>query len=376
MINVFQPALGDEEVEAVRQVFVSNWVGKGRITQQFEQAFADFVGVSPQQVRSINSCTEGLFQAMALLDIGRGDEVILPSLSFVGAANAIAASGARPIFCDVNPHTLNVTAEHIEACLSPRTRAVLLLHYGGAPCEMAPVGALVEAKGIALIEDSACSVASTWHGHACGTLGDIGVWSFDAMKILVTGDGGMVYCRDPQRMARLEQLTYLGLEQSSGFAQAGQGSRSGWWAFDVSEFGRRSIMNDMASAIGLEQIKKLPAFIERRRQVCAFYDVALRDLGWLRTPPDLPADAESSHYFYWVQSGDRDRLAVHLRDRGIYTTFRYYPLHRVRAYGSSAHLPNADLAAETTLCLPLHQSLSDDDLARVASAIAEFPYQV
>lgn len=374
MINVFQPALGNEEVEAVRQVFASNWVGKGKITQQFERAFGDFVGVSPQQVRSINSCTEGLFQAMALLDIGPGDEVILPSLSFVGAANAIAASGARPVFCDVDPRTLNATAEHIEACLSPHTSAVLLLHYGGAPCDMDPICALVEAKGIALIEDSACSVASAWHGRACGTLGDIGVWSFDAMKILVTGDGGMVYCRDPQKMARLERLIYLGLEQNSGFAQAEQGARSGWWAFEVSEFGRRSIMNDVAAAIGLEQIKKLPAFIERRRQICAFYDAALRDLDWLQTPPALPSDAESSYYFYWVQSPDRDRLAAHLREQGIYTTFRYYPLHRVRAYGSSAHLPNAELAAETTLCLPLHQALSDDDLTRIAGAVSEFPY--
>ncbi len=383
MINVFQPALGAEELEAVGRVFVSNWVGRGRLTEQFEQAFADYVGVSPGRLHSINSCTEGLFQAAAVLDFGPGDEVILPSLSFVGAANAIAVAGARPVFCDVDPRTLNATAEHIEACITPRTKAILVLHYGGVPCEMDAICALAAAKGIPLIEDSACSVASSYHGQACGTIGDFGVWSFDAMKILVTGDGGMVYCRDPERAARLDRLTYLGLEQASGFTQAQRGFR--WWAFEVSEFGRRSIMNDIAAAIGLEQLRKLPAFIERRRQVHAFYDAALAEAGWLQTPPALPPGVESSYYFYWVQAGSphrsglahcdgerRDRLAAHLRERGIYTTFRYYPLHHVRGYDSDAQLANADLAAETTLCLPQHQGLSDNDLGRVVEAVLAF----
>lgn len=389
MINVFQPSLGEEELEAVRGVFASNWVGRGKLTDRFERQFAAHLDVDPSHMRSIGCATEGLFQAMTLLGLGAGDEVVLPSLSFVGAANAVAASGARPVFCDVDRRTLNPTAGHIAASLSPRTRAVLLLHYGGAPCEMDAIADLLgdrdlhgSEQGVALIEDSACSVASTYKGRACGTLGDIGVWSFDAMKILVTGDGGMVYCRDPLLAARLESQIYLGLEQQSGFASATSSSpaypsspaHERWWQFELAGFGRRAIMNDIAAAIGLEQIQKLPTFIARRKAVHEAYDRGLAGLDWLLTPPPLPPTSTSSYYFYWIQcqDGARDALAHHLRDHDIYTTFRYYPLHYVKRYHCAPHLPNTDHAAETTLCLPIHQGLSDDDVDRVIECIREF----
>ena len=372
MINVFQPALADEELAAIQRVFASNWVGRGAVTEEFEAAFADFQGVEPCQMCAVNCATEGLFQAIALLDVGPGDEVILPTIGFVGAANAIAASGARPMFCDVDGRTLNATVESIEAQITPRTRAVLLLHYGGVPCDMAAICELLQANGIPLVEDSACSVASRDRDRACGTFGDIGIWSFDAMKILVTGDGGMVFCRHPELRQRLDKLVYLGLEQESGFSSP---DRDRWWEFEIAMFGRRAIMNDIAAAVGLEQLAKLPNFIARRRQVHEAYGEGLASLaGRLTTPPPLPAEVESSYYFYWVQTSPdlRDRLARYLREQDIYTTFRYYPLHRVRRYGSDASLPQAEMAAESTLCLPIHQSLTGDDVTHVIAGIHRF----
>lgn len=371
MINVFQPALGTEELEAVRKVFESNWIGKGKLTDQFEAEFARHLGVARELVRSASCCTEGLFQAISLLGIGSGDEVVLPTISFVGAANAIAESGARPVFCDVDPRTLNATAELIEQKLTPRTRAVMILHYGGVPCELDEICDLTRRKGIALIEDSACSVASRYKGRACGTFGDIGAWSFDAMKILVTGDGGMVYCRSPEMAERAEELLYLGLRMRSGYSSAVDKK---WWEFEIAAYGRRAIMNDMASAIGLEQLKKFPGFVARRKRVHERYSRAFASVSWLRCPPQIPPEAQSSYYFYWVQTpvGVRDRLAVYLRERGIYTTFRYYPLHWVKFYGAADTLPGGEEAADTTLCLPLHQSLSDHDVERVIDAVTQF----
>jgi len=373
MINVFQPALGTEELEAVRKVFESNWVGKGRLTDRFEAEFASYLGVDRALIRSLTCCTEGLFLSMALLEIGPGDEVILPSISFVGAGNAVAASGARPVFCDVDPRTLNTTAEHIAPKITPKTRAVMILHYGGLPCQMDEICALVEGRRLALIEDSACSVASRYHGRACGTFGDVGAWSFDAMKILVTGDGSMLYAREPEMAERAEQLLYLGLVSKSGLARA-QSVDSRWWEFEISCFGRRVIMNDIASAIGLEQLKKLPGFIRRRREVHERYTDALSDLDWLRVPSKLPKGVESSYYFYWVQvePGVRDKLAWYLREQGVYTTFRYYPLHWVGLYNAGGSLPNAELAAQTTLCIPMHHSLSDSDVHKVIDCIRLF----
>ena len=371
MISVFQPSLGSEELEAVDKVFRSNWVGKGSITDRFEAGFAAHLGVEEHLVQSVSCCTEGLFQSMDLLALGPGDQVIVPTIGFVGAANAVVASGATPIFCDVDPRSLNPTVKHIEEQLTPRTKAAILMHYAGVPCLMDDIVALAEQKGIAIVEDCACSVWSRWRGQACGTLGDIGVWSFDAMKILVTGDGGMVYTRNGDMSERLRRLLYLGLSRESGFSNR---SQERWWEFEVAECGRRAIMNDISAAIGIEQLRKLPTFISRRREICDGYSRALAGEEWLTLPAPLPAHARSSYYYYPVQlqAALRDRLAVHLRDRGVYTTFRYYPLHWLGFYGADVSLPNAEQAARTTLCLPIHQALTDEQLATVVSCVQDF----
>ncbi len=371
MINVFQPALGAEELLAVKQVFDSNWVGKGAKTNQFENLFANYIGVEKKYVQSVNSCTEGLFQAIALLDIEPGDEVILPTISFVGAANAIVSCGAKPVFCDVDKRTLNPTVHQIEEKITAYTKAVIILHYGGVPCQIEPICQLLKQHNIWLIEDSACSVATRYKGQACGTFGDIGVWSFDAMKVLVTGDGGMIYCKDAQMAERAEKHLYLGQQARSGFENS---AHDRWWEFEISNPGRRSIMNDITSAIGIEQLKKLPGFIVRRQEIYQYYNQALADLDWLQLPPENTLHTESSYYFYWVQTTPflRDQLACYLRDQDIYTTFRYYPLHWVDFYGATTSLLNAEEAANTTLCLPIHQSLSNDDLAQIIASIRKF----
>lgn len=371
ILNVFQPSLGADELEAVRRVFQSNWVGKGVVTGQFEAAFASHLGVDRALIRSVSCCTEALFQSMQLLGLNPGDEVVMPTISFVGAGNAAAGNGLRPVFCDVDSRTLNPTATLIEDCLTPRSRAVLILHYGGVPCAMDEIVDLTRRRNLLLIEDSACSVASSYDGRACGTFGDIGVWSFDAMKLLVTGDGGMMYCRTPDMSEGAEKSLCLGLIQSSGYSST---VNSRWWEFEISSFGRRATMNDIASAIGLEQLKKLASFVDRNRNIHDTYTRDLANLDWIELPPPIPERARSSFYLYWIQMEPerRDGLAQFLRKRKIYTTFRYYPLHWVKSYGATNRLPSAERAANRTLCLPLHPSLSASDVTRVIESVQEF----
>ena len=369
MINVFQPTLGADELAAVAEVFDSGWLGKGPRTERFEAAFAEHLGVVRDRLVSVNSCTEAMFLAIELLRIPTGGEVVLPSISFVGAANAVAATGLTPVFCDVDPRSLNPRVEDVAARLSDRTGAVLLLHYGGAPGQVRDIAALCRDRGIPLIEDSACSVASTVDGQACGTFGDLGAWSFDAMKILVTGDGGMLYARDPELARRAVRLAYLGMTKVSGFSQATTADR--WWEFEVTEFARRSVTNDLAAAIGLVQLRRLAGFIRRRQQIADHYDTELGEIAGLECPPRLPAGQVSSHWLYWIQLDPavRDAIARRLYERGVYTTFRYPPLHRMRAYRSTAVLPGADLAAARTLCLPMHQALDDAAVETVVSEV-------
>ncbi|WP_199444316.1 DegT/DnrJ/EryC1/StrS aminotransferase family protein [Umezawaea beigongshangensis] len=363
MINVFQPSLGEEELDAVREVFATGWVGRGRRVDEFETAFAAHVGVGREHVTSVNSCTEATFIAMSLAGVGPGSEVVVPTVSFVGAANAVAAHGARPVFCDVDPRTLNPTAADVERALTPATRAVLVLHYGGCPGEVAEIARLCAERGVLLIEDAANAVASAVDGRACGVFGDFGVWSFDHGKIAVAVDGGMLYARDPESVSRAARLACLGLAESTGHLRAARSARR-WWEIEVSSFSRRSVMNDVLAAIGSVQLRRLPGFLARRAEVVARYDAGLAGVPGVQRPPPLPRGHRTSHYFYWVQLDPRvrDDVAEDLYRAGVYTTFRYPPLHHVPLYGSDAVLPGADRAAARTLNLPLHQSLSDDDV--------------
>ncbi|RSS54728.1 DegT/DnrJ/EryC1/StrS family aminotransferase [Streptomyces sp. WAC07061] len=370
MINLFQPQVGAEELDAVAKVFEDRWLGHGPRTKAFEAAFAEHLGVAPEHVVFINSGTSGLFLATELLDLEEGDEVVLPSLSFLAAANAIVTAGGRPVFCDVDPRTLNPTLEDVERALTDRTKAVVILHYGGYPGDIVRIAERCRELGITLIEDSACSVASRVDGRAVGTFGDLAMWSFDAMKVLVTGDGGMIYVKDPEQAARVRRLAYHGLAQPSGFGYAKVSAR--WWELDIPEPGRRVIGNDLTAAIGSVQLRRLPEMVARRKEIVALYDQELAGIAGISTPPALPDGHESTYYFYWVQMDPaiRDQVASDLLADEIYTTFRYAPLHKVPAYGTTeVELPASDWVSDRTLCLPLHPGLSDADVLTVAASL-------
>jgi len=373
MINVFQPSLGEEELEVLREVFASNWIGKGKYNENFESGFANALGVAKEHICSISCCSEGLFQTIKILGLKAGDEVILPSISFVAAANAVLDAGGALRFADVDPQTLNITLAEIERLTTKKTKAVLLLHYGGHPCEMEEIIAFCKEQQITLIEDNACSPLSKYKGISTGTLADFGVWSFDAMKILVTGDGGMVYCKDPEIRKALEREIYLGLLSKSGYTSA---LDKKWWAFDIDRPGRRAIMNDISSAIGCVQLTKLPQFIQRRKEIHHFYHQAFQDMPEIELPAQLPSYCESSYYLYRIRLQTeqiRDELAAHLKSQGIYTTFRYYPLHLVPFYKyDPKECKNAVYASEHDLCLPLHQSLTEKDLDKIVCSLQGF----
>lgn len=371
MINVYQPSLGEEELNRIREVFASNWLGKGDLTDEFEANFAVHLGIDKNRVLTTNCCSEGLFSSMTLMDIAPGDEVIIPTISFVGAGNAVCAHGAKLVLCDVDRRTQNVRAEDIEKVLTPKSKAILLLHYGGVSCEMDEILALAKDRNLKVIEDSACAVASTYKGRACGTMGDMAMWSFDAMKILVCGDGAMLCFNTPELRERASKLLYFGLESKSGYSNSVDKK---WWEYEISCFGHRAIMNDVTAAMALEQLKKLPNFIKKRKAINDHYNERLSALDWLDTPLPLKDYQTSSYYFYPIQvkKDIRDDLAKFLRENGIYTTYRYFPLHRVRAYDAFGEFPNADFAANHTLCLPIHQALTLDEIDFISDKIIEF----
>lgn len=371
MINVYQPSLGKEELDKIKQVFSSNWVGKGNKVTLFEKEFANHLNTSEKLMLATTCCSEGLFSSMHILDIMPGDEVIVPSISFVGAGNAVCSYGAKLVLCDVDPRTLNARAEDIEKAITPKTKAIILLHYGGIPCEMDDIIALANHYHIKIIEDAAAGVNSFYKGKAIGTFGDMGMWSFDACKIIVSGDGGMLHFKTPDLRKKADRWLYYGLETKSGYEN---NVAQKWWEFDLSSFGHHATMNDITAAIALAQLKKLPDFISKREYIDSFYRDNLKDIKQIVLPPILPDYSQSSYYFFHIQlpNGERDFLAKFLRDNGIYTTYRYYPLHRVSAYHISGNFPGADYSADNTLNLPIHQSLSNNDLSFIVDKVHEY----
>ena len=366
MIPIFSNSLGVDEAVAVADVFKSHWLGRGPQCAAFEAEFAAHLGTSAEHVLLCNSCTAGMHVGLRALGIGAGDEVIVPTVHFVAAATLPLELGATVILADVNAWTLNVEPEEIARRLTKRTKAVLLLHYGGHPCDIDAIREVV-GPGVGIIEDTANGVSSRYHGRACGTLGDAGMWSFDAMKMLVMGDGGALWLRDGDVIERALRLRYLGLREATASGTDAQSSgKTHWWEFEVGEPSGRFISNDVAAAMGRIQLKRLEGFIARRRAIWETYQHELADCG-LRLPPEPPEGCTTSYYFYWVQTARRDALAYRLREAGVYTTFRYYPMHR--ALRMDGVYPGADVAADTTLNLPLHQNLTDEDLGHIISTI-------
>ena len=375
MINIFQPSLGHQEINAIKKVFESNWLGRGEVVQEFERKFSDNLRSDKNKFYAITSCTEGLFLAAKLFNFQQEDEVIVPTISFIAAGSAVIDAGAKLVLCDVDKNSLNATAETISDKITNNTKAIILNHYGGHPCDMDKILELAESNNIYVIEDSACAVQSFYKGRACGTMADMGLWSFDSMKSIVTGDGGMVYLKSTELMEKTKEQCYLGLpaRSTSGVDKSLEGDDI-WWEVQINRPGRRAIMNNVTAAMGVVQIDRLQGFIDRKKEIYEAYDNAFSPIDWIETPPKLIEDCTNSYYFYWIQVSERNKLAHYLKDHGVYTTFRYWPLSRVDYFSGNNPLdfPNTEYAAENTLNLPIHQNLSDNNVNKIISLIINF----
>lgn len=359
MISLYSNTLGQEEVEAVRNVLESRWLGKGKECLNFEKELAEKWCVD--DVLLTNNCTSAIYIALRTLDI-EGGEVIISSINFVACANAVIELGATPIFADVDEDTLNILPSEIERLKTDKTKAVIILHYGGHPARFDEIKAACE--NIPIIEDSANSVMSLYKGRYCGTLDYAGVFSFDAMKILVMGDGGALIIKDTETA---KSLRYLGFATgtTSGTDSVGQGNRK-WWEFNIAQPSGRFISNDILASMGRIQLKKVDGFIKKRKKI---WDIYQKELKGVALPPDPYPETTSSYYMYWIKTDKRDKLAEYLFDNDIYTTYRYYPLHLV--FGGES-LKNAEKINKTTLNIPLHQNLSDIDIEKIIDKIKRF----
>lgn len=380
-VPLFRPSLGEEELEALRPVFASGWIGLGPRTQQFEEEIARYLGV--RYAVGLNSATAALHLALATLGVGEGDEVLLPSLTFVSTAHAVRYTGATPVFVDVDGETLNIDPRDLDRKATPRSKAVIAVHYGGDPCDMGAVLEVARRRGLLVVEDAAHAMGTEVdaRGRKAGSLGDAGCFSFHAVKNLATGDGGMLVTDREDVWRRARRLRWMGIdkdtwdrtEDAEEKARSGVRRYAGYhWYYEVAELGFKCHMNDITAAIGLSQLAKLDAANERRRAIRSRYDLAFAGLPGLRTP--VPQPFPSASHNYVVRLDRRDDLNVFLRDRRIASGVHYLPVHLQPYYRDrySADVPVTEEVWKRLLTLPMYPDLSEEDLLRVVAAVREF----
>jgi dTDP-4-amino-4,6-dideoxygalactose transaminase len=369
MIPVMRPWLGQEEAEAAAEAVASGWIAQGPRVQEFEEAFAAAIGTS--HAVAVSSCTAALHLALIAAGIGPGDEVIVPSLSFIATANAARYVGAQPIFADVDLVTQNLTPQTVEPHLTGRTRAVILVDQAGVPADLDAIRALCDPRGVTVIEDAACAAGSTYRARPVGARAALAAFSFHPRKLLTTGEGGMLTTSDGSVAARLRRLREHGMDVSAADRHRSQQPVIEHYT----EVGFNFRMTDIQAAIGLVQLRKLAPMVARRRALARRYQELLAGIHGLLTAGD-PPHGETNYQSFWVllpeeSAVGRDELLRLLADAGISARRGIMAAHLEPAYADAkpSSLPVTELLTARSLILPLFHQMTESQQEHVASVV-------
>ena len=367
-IPICKPSFGEEEHRALRQTLDSGWVGRGPRTVEFEEQFARFIGV--EHVVALNSATAALHLAMLVAEV-EGQEVLTTSMTFVSTNHAILHGGGRPVFCDVEPDTLNIAPREIEKKITPTTRAILVMHYGGHACDMDPILELAHDHGLWVIEDTAQGCGGLYRDRKLGSIGDIGCFSFQATKNLTTGDGGALATNDGVLAERVRKLRWVGISKPTWERfRPGEAKRD--WMYEVEELGFKYEMNDLAAAMGLVQLGKLEQANAERRRLLERYRRAFAEIEGVEVLAHREY-ALSACYNAVIKVEGRDDLYSYLHQHGIDSNVYYYPNHLLPIYRPyTTRLPNTEAEAQRILAIPLYPGLHEEQQDRVIDCVGDF----
>jgi len=371
-IPVAKPDLGDEEVALVTETIRSGWITQGPRVAEFERDFAAYTGAA--HAIALSSCTTALHLALKVLDVGEGDEVIVPSHTFIATANAIRYCGAQPVFVDIDPATLNLNPQLIPALITPRTKAILVVHQVGRPADLETICAIARQHKLAVVEDAACAIGSEYQGRKIGHnyFAPLVCFSFHPRKIVSTGDGGMITTDNAEWAARLRRLRQHGMSVND--LQRHQSATV--VTEEYLELGYNYRMTDLQAAMGVAQLRRLPKIIARRRELAANYDRALTGLPQLELFRE-PGNALWNQQTYLVRLKgaspvQRDEVMQKLLAVGIATRRGIMSIHREACYGSAyaaQSLPESERASDQCFCLPLYTQLTEAEQQHVTEQL-------
>jgi len=375
MLPYARPSIGDDEIAEVEACLRSGWLTTGPRAMRFEEELASYLGA--RHALGVSSGTAALHLALLAAGVGPGAEVVTTPMTWVSTANVILHTGARPVFVDVEPGTLNLDATRVAAAIGPRTRALLPVHFAGQPCDLDALRDIAAAHGIALIEDAAHALGASYKGRAIGTIGDATMFSFHPAKNLTTGEGGALATDSDEIAVRARRLRFHGIEQNAESRFGGRGAG----AYDVLEAGFKYNFTDLQAAIGLRQLARLDAMNARRRALAASYHRQLQAVPRVRTLVTAPYEHVHAWHLMTVQlevealTATRDEVVAELRENGIAPGLHFVPLHLQTLYRPMVADPGS-LAVATDayariLSLPLFPDMKDEDVTMVVDALAK-----
>jgi len=371
------PDIGEEEINEVVDTLRSGWVTTGPKTKQFEADFAAFIGGGVEAI-AVNSATSGLHLALEAVGVRAGDEVIIPTYTFTATAEVVRYLGAHPVMVDIDPRTLNIDPAAIRRAITPKTRAIVPVHFAGLACEMDQIIAIAREHGLKVVEDAAHALPTSFAGELIGTLDtDASVFSFYANKTMTTGEGGMVVSKNPELIKRCKIMRLHGISRDAFDRYV---SKTPAWFYEVIEPGFKYNMSDIAASLGLQQLKKLRRFHLARLDLAERYDIELADLPLILPAGPRLGDAHARHVYpvrLKPQAGiERGAFIERMAQLGIGCSVHFIPLHLHPVWRDGYGLkpeqfPHAQQAFEAEVSLPLYTRMSDDDQTRVIGAIRE-----
>ncbi len=367
------PDIGEEEIHSVVETLRSGWLTTGLKTKQFENEFSTLVGAT--HAVGLNSCTAALHLALEAIGVTAGDEVIVPTMTFAATAEVVSYCGATPIFVDCRSDTFNVDIEAIEQALSPRTKAIIPVHFAGQPCEMDPILEIARVRDIKIIEDAAHALPAKYHEKMVGTIGDITCFSFYATKTITTGEGGMVTTENAEWAERIRILSLHGISREA----VNRYTPKGTWYYEICHPGYKYNLTDIASALGIPQLHKCQNFAKIRNRYARIYNEAFENIPGI-TIPYVNREVEHAWHLYVIQLDlqqllvGRDEIISLLKEEGIGTSVHFIPLHfhpyyRNNSLYTKELFPVANQVFKRIISLPIYPGMTDSDIQQVIEKV-------
>ncbi|MBI3034039.1 DegT/DnrJ/EryC1/StrS aminotransferase family protein [Candidatus Woesearchaeota archaeon] len=367
MIPLFKPSMGEDEVNAVREVIESGWIGLGPKTEEFERLFAEYVG--SKYAVGTNSATAALHLAVKVLGLPRGSDILTSPMTFISTAMAASYNDLNPVFVDIEPDTLNMDANDLKQKITKKTRAVLPVHFGGHPCDMDAIRDFASDNNLVVLDDCAHATGSQYKGRMVGTLAAMSCFSFHAVKNLATADGGMITTANKDYYEHVKRLRWVGIDKST-YARAKSSAYK--WDYDVVELGYKYHPNDILSAIGIVQLRKIEKTNARRREIFRMYNEAFSSIGWMETPVHREGIVSACHN-YVAKVPDREALIAHLNNSGISGGVHYKPAYLHPIYRDvRADCPVTDSVWKRLITLPVFPDLADEQVSLIIKAVRGF----